>query len=378
MASTSTPRRRSVVAVGLVVLAMLTACSSSSDSNASSARSTTTATSSTTTTIAPQTPSTVPTPAGATVTQPAQPTSGPGSSALTHHDWRVSSGGAGANAWYVFEPTAPRPKAAPLAIVMHGYYEYAGYDQMYELIRHTVLGGSVVIYPRWQTGEVTPCPGPFDLEPCMKSSLAGIRGALAYLAADPSRVQPQLDRTSYFGFSFGGILTANLTNRWKDLDLPKPRAIFLDDPHDSGLDGKAEPSLDDSLHGIPSTVLIECHDGAQGVLAEDPTGACNAVFPKLDHISDTNKAIVLTEPDDHGRPKLSSAHGVCSAPEGKADAYDWNFCWKVWDDLRTAALDGARPDASIGDTTAHTSNGDWSDGTPIASLKVQHEAPIHP
>ena len=112
--------------------------------------------------------------------------------------WRaVSSGGGGADAWYVFEPARPRPVRAPLAIVMHGYYEFAGYDQMYELIRHTVRQGS---------------------------------------------------------FSFGGIITANLANRWRSLHLPRPRAIFLDDPHDGGLiTGSDEPALDDSLAGIPST-----------------------------------------------------------------------------------------------------------------------------
>ena len=80
-------------------------------------------------------------------------------------------------------------------IVMHGYGEYAGFNQLYEFIRHTVRKGSIVIYPRWQTNIATPCPGPFDIEPCMKSSLRGIRGALAYLRARPKkRVQPQLRR----------------------------------------------------------------------------------------------------------------------------------------------------------------------------------------
>ena len=70
-------------------------------------------------------------PASAAVTQPAQPKSGPGGSDYPHAGWRVSSGGSGADAWYVFEPVRPRPRKAPLAVVMHGYYEFAGYDQMY-------------------------------------------------------------------------------------------------------------------------------------------------------------------------------------------------------------------------------------------------------
>ena len=87
-----------------------------------------------------------------TSAQPAQPTSGPGGSAYAHRDWRVSSGGQGVFAWYAFEPIDPAPTSAPLAIILHGYGEYSGYDQMYELIRHTVRTGNIVIYPRWQTG----------------------------------------------------------------------------------------------------------------------------------------------------------------------------------------------------------------------------------
>jgi acetyl esterase/lipase len=188
--------------------------------------------------------------AAAAVTQPPQPKSGPGGSDYAHRGWRVSSGGSGADAWYVFEPARPRPRRAPLAIVMHGYYGFSGYSNQYELIRHTVRKGNVVIYPRWQT-RAMPCPGPFDIEPCMSAAVNGIRGALSYLRPRRGRVQPQRRRTSYFGFSFGGIITANLANRYRSLRLPRPRAIFLDDPHDGGLNGFDEPALDDSLAGIP-------------------------------------------------------------------------------------------------------------------------------
>jgi hypothetical protein len=224
--------------------------------------------------------------ASAAVTQPPQPKSGPGGSDYSHAGWRVSSGGSGADAWYAFEPARARPRKAPLAIVMHGYYEYSGYDQMYELIRHTVRHGSIVIYPRWQTDVAVPCPGPIDIEPCITSAVDGIRGALSYLRTRPGRVQPQLGKTSYFGFSFGAIITANLANRYRSLHLPKPRAIFLEDPHDGGLVGFDEPALDDSLRGIPRTVKLQCHSGAEGVIGEPnkADGSCNAIFAKLGHI----------------------------------------------------------------------------------------------
>ncbi len=326
--------------------------------------------------------------AGASVTQPPQPTSGPGGSDYSHADLRVTSGGNGNDAWYVFEPVSPRPASAPLAILMHGYFEFAGYDQMYALIRHSVLNGDVVIYPRWQTDIANPCPGPFNIEPCMTSAVNGIRGAISYLQASSSRVQPQLDRTSYFGFSFGGIITANLANRYLSLDLPTPRAVFLDDPEDSGLAGGGEPALDDSLAGIPPDTLLQCHSGAEGALVLNAggvdTASCNAVFPKIGQIPKRNKDLVLTHSDDHGTPALSSAHGVCAGPgnaqfgEFAVDAYDWDFCWKVWDALQSCAYYHKDCSYALGNSHNHRFLGRWSDGVPVIPLKVQNEAPIRP
>jgi hypothetical protein len=318
--------------------------------------------------------------AGGPITQPPQPLCGPGGSDYTSADWRVTPGGEGNDAWFVFEPVSPQPASAPVAIVMHGYYEYSGYDSFDEFIRHTVRMGSIVIYPRWQTDVASPCPGPFDIEPCVTSATNAIHAAIAYLQADRTRVQPKLDETSYFGHSFGAIITANMTNRFRQLGLPEPKAIMLDDPHDGGLNGFGEPALDDSLAGIPATTKFECHSGAQGVLAEagKADSSCNAVFPKLGQIPDANKSLVMTEPDNHGLPPLSSVHGVCTSHPGQADAYDWNFCWKVWDALRSCALTNTDCQYALGDTPQHRSNGVWSDGVPVAPLKIAAAAPIRP
>ena len=326
--------------------------------------------------------------AGSQVTQPPQPKSGPGGSDYSHKKVRVSSGGEGFDAWFAFEPMKPRPeKKAPLAIVMHGYGEYEGYGHEAAFIEHIVRKGSVVIYPRWQTGIATPCPGPFDIEPCMASTLAGINGALDHLRSEPKAVQPQLAKTSYFGLSFGGIITTNMANRYEALGLPKPRAIFLEDPHDGGLTGADEPALDDDLGGIPKTTLFQCHAGAEGVISQTNSagestagGSCNSVFPKLGHIPAANKDIVLTHTDTHGDPGLHAIHGVCAGAENgiPVDAYDWNFCWKVWDGLTDCAYEDRNCEYALGDTRKHRSMGKWSDGVPIAPLVIQNEAPITP
>lgn len=318
---------------------------------------------------------------GQEIAQPAQPKSGPGGSTYRHADWRESSGGSGPDAWFVFEPAQPQPKSAPVAIVMHGYYEFAGYASAYELIRHTVRKGTIVVYPRWQTDIATPCPGPFDIEPCVRSAVHGIEGALAFLRADPGRVQPDLKHgASYFGFSFGGIVTANLANRWASLGLPEPRVVFLDDPHDGGFRGPDEPALDDSLAGIPSRAKVQCHSGQASLSGPDAAvTTCNAVFAKLGHVPKKNKDLVLTYDDAHGTPALSSSHGVCGlSVRGTADAYDWGFCWKVWDALRSCAFRRKDCRAALGPGRKHRAIGTWSDGTPITPLAVKDDVPIGP
>lgn len=315
-----------------------------------------------------------------TIVQPGPLKKGPGSKKYNHRSWRVSEGGEGYNAWYAFEPVKPRPSRAPLAIVTHGYGEFAGYDRLFELIRHTVLKGNVVIFPRWQTSDFVPCPGPFHIEACMNSAVTGIHDALDFLQGKPNRVQPDLARTSYYGYSFGGIITANITNQYRRYDLPRPRAIFLDDPHDGEVAGLGEPALDDSLDGIPSQVKFACHSGADGVLGVPRLidGSCNAVFPKLDKIPARNKVLTMTRTDSWGTPTLNSAHGVCASNPGQDDAYDWRFCWRDWDAIRSCAYKNRNCDLALGTGRKHSWLGRWSDGTPVTRLKIQKSAPIHP
>lgn len=353
----------------------------------------------TTTTRADTNTSQPPTPQpSGSITQPTQALSGPGSSDYQHSEIIESSGGTGADAWFVFEPSKPKPASAPLVVITHGYFEFIGYASMHELIMHTVKKGNIVIYTRWQTTPVTPCPGPFNIEPCVQSNVNGIKGGIAHLMTDPRRVQPELDKTSYFGFSFGGIVTTNMLNRWSQLGVPMPRAIFLDDPHDGGYAGFGEPALDDDLSGIPASTLFQCHSSENGVTSETTNvdfgaalglrpaeivgskalGSCNALFPKLQHIPAANKDLVMIFADDHGRPALESPHGVCMSPPGEADAYDFNFCWKTFDAMRSCAIEGKDCRFALGNTAEHRSNGFWSDGTPIKFLKIQDNAPVLP
>lgn len=317
---------------------------------------------------------------GRTIVQPGPLKKGPGSLNYKHRDWRISEGGDGADAWIAFEPVSPRPGSAPLAIVTHGYGEFSGFDRLYELIRHTVRKGNVVVFPRWQISDFDPCPGPFNIKACMDSAVTGIHDALTYLRASSDRVQPDTSRTSYYGYSFGGIITANIANQYRFYGLPRPRAVFIDDPHDGEVAGLGEPALDDSLTGIPADVKFECHSGADGVLGVPRLieGSCNAVFPKLSHIPGRNKSLVMTRTDDWGTPALSSTHGVCASNPGTADAFDWRFCWRDWDALRSCAYEERLCQLALGTGPRHRWLGRWSDGRPVARLTSRKSAPLTP
>ena len=295
----------------------------------------------------------------------------------------MSSGGSGADAWYVFEPAAAAAARAPLAIVMHGYYEFSGYDQMYELIRHTVRKGNVVIYPRWQTGVATPCPGPFDIEPCMTSAVNGIRGALAYLRASRAGCSRELERTSYFGFSFGGIITANLANRYGRCTC---RGRGRSSSTTRTTAASTAPTSRRSTTRWRGSRRRCCSSATRAPTASSPsrtrrTASCNAIFPKLGaHPGDGTRTSCSPTPTTHGAAGALLAATACApAPKGTADAYDWNFCWKVWDALRSCAYAGSGLPLRAGRHAASTApTARWSDGMPITPLKIQDAAPIGP
>ena len=184
-------------------------------------------------------------------------------------------------------------------------------------------------------------------------------------------------KTSYFGFSFGGIITANLANRYRKLHLPKPRAIFLDDPHDGALDGFGEPALDDSLAGIPPTVKLQCHAPRRGRdLRAEPGRTGRKLQRGLPEARAHPEAQQGPRAHPHRRPRHDRRSRACTAcapraarPGSAANAYDWNFCWKVWDALRSCAYRGRDCRYALGNTRQHRSKGRWSDGVPISAAE---------
>jgi F5/8 type C domain/Cutinase len=312
---------------------------------------------------------------------PAQPSSGPGGSNYPHADWTVSSGGTGNDAWYVFQPASPKPASAPVVVFTHGYGEFSGYNSTYHFLRHLTRKGYVVVYPRWQTG----IGNPLGIEATMTSAKAGILGAISWLQANPSEVQPQMDKVGYAGFSYGGIITLNLTNRYVSLGMPAPKSIYLIEPHD----GNQEDELDDSLSGIPSSVKLTC-SVSDDIGANTPSG-CKTAFPLLGHIANADKDYVTYYDDLFGSPYLAANHqSVCAPPapgqgtdacgtteDIRVDGMDYFAFWKTAVALQTCANSGVDCAYALDDTSQHRDMGQWSNGTSVRTMRIT-DAPAAP
>ena len=175
------------------------------------------------------------------------------------------------------------------------------------------------------------------------------------------------------------MITSIMLDRYEELGLPKPDAIWLDDPHDGGIGQSTEETVPDQLPGIPPTAKLVCHEGASGVIAGPGAeqSACNSIFPKYTSIPDENKSLVLTSDDAHGSPALEALHGVCAGPGPNVagpnyavDALDWGFCYRSFDSLEACALQNVQCDYALGDTPQNRYIGTWSDGVPIIGLKI--------
>ena len=126
--------------------------------------------------------------------------------------------------------------------------------------------------------------------------------------------------------------------------------------------------------------MLECHSArtASSASPSKANASCNALFPMLGQIP-TEQDLVMTRPDDHGEPPLLAPHGVCAAsPQGTADAYDWNFCWKVWDALRDCAYYGTTAATRSATRVAIAPTASGATASPIKPLKIQDTAPIRP
>ncbi|MFF5261030.1 hypothetical protein ACFY4C_18995 [Actinomadura viridis] len=304
------------------------------------------------------------------VAPPPQPASGPGGA---DYLWassiqrRVTFADAAKDYW-TFVPAdwqgpGSRPRTAPLVVFMHGW---VADDPKYYLdwIRHLVRKGNVIVFPRFQTSAQTP---PQEFTP---NAVFSIKQALAMLGkTSPVKPDTSLGMT-VMAHSWGGVVGANVANRWSAESLPEPKALMLAQPYFRALDA--------SLEGIPSTTEIACVVGD----VDTTTGrtGCDLIWDRTGHVPPGNRNYLWMFNDAHGTPALSADHRAPSSGNDGAvlDALDWNGFWKLGDGLRDCGFFGTGCEYALGNTPEQTSLGTWSDGVPVRPMSVTTTKPPCP
>ena len=283
---------------------------------------------------------------------PGQPAAGPGGAEYAHGGLRETRRGSGAGEFWVIEPAKPGVAKAPLVIFLHGWTAftpttYRGW------LRHLARRGNIIIYPRYQSGLLTPAPEFFP------NALAAIRDALAVLR-EPGRVAPDLSCVAVVGHSAGGALAWNYAIRAAAENLPAPKCALLVQPAQGPERGVPLLPIEDGSALAAEFRLLVMTGDADGIVGAT---AARRVWRATSHLQ--QRAFVTVQSDDYGSPALRANHlSPVSWTREATDAVDWLAYWRTFDSLMDSTF-AAKP------LVIESGMGAWSDGTPVKPLKVE-------
>lgn len=285
-------------------------------------------------------------------TPPQQPASGPGGSEYRHRSVRETVHDQEGRQYWIIEPAQPAPKSAALVIFLHGWTAMTP-DTYRGWVNHLAKRGSIVVYPRYQAGLLTPAAEFFP------NSIASIRAALEVLAR-PGHVKPDLERVAVVGHSAGGVQVANYLIAAASEKLPAPKAAMIVEPG-QGKDGGFKILEMEDCKKIPGGVkLIVMVGDADGIVG---TGTARAIWRDSKQVRE--RAFITMCSDAHGSPVLKADHLFpISWSRSATDALDWLGLWRTFDSLMDSAFSN-KP------LTVDASMGVWSDGTPVTPMKVE-------
>jgi acetyl esterase/lipase len=156
-------------------------------------------------------------------TPPSQPQTGPGGKQYVHASVSKHRYGKSGEEYWIFEPDSPKPRTAPLIVLLHGW---GGMNPLYygAWIDHLVKRGNIVVYPRYQANLLTSVT---DFTP---NTLAAIRDAVSRLQSEPGHVRPDLNKFATVGHSVGGLLAASVAALADESRLPRVRVVMSVEP----------------------------------------------------------------------------------------------------------------------------------------------------
>jgi len=274
-------------------------------------------------------------------------------------------------------------------------------DNYLAWIQHLVRKGAIVVFPRYQENlRVKP-------ETFTPHAVAGVRQAVAWLAADKNLPQPDAARWATVGHSAGGVLAANLAVELPKAGLPAPKAVMSVEPGiTQGKQGTLLPLSD--LSKIAPTTLLLALCGEDDALVGDHDA--RRVYNESTAVPAPQKDLLQLCSDDHGEPALVATHRAPAAPApgyeppkreapkgflkkriakkaaerlaergldlnasskepAVTNALDYYGTWKLFDALCAAAFENKFREVALGGGPAQLDMGRWSDGTAVKPLK---------
>jgi len=309
--------------------------------------------------------------------QPKQPLHGPGSSETSHTVLRSEIAGNGQGGW-LFLPSDPSPKKAPVIIFCHGWSAILprGYQAW---INHLVMRGNIVLWTNYQDNLRTPT------RQFLPNALAGVKAGLQMLQAEKTGVQSDLDRVAVVGHSAGGMVASGIAARATEEGLPRIKAVMSVEPGDSLRGGVASVPLADLSH-LPSDILLLILVGQEDTSVGTHDG--ERILHESTSVPSSNKALLMLHSDDHGLPALIANHFTPSAmlnadgsyakqpfrqgasrntmDIGVVDAFDYLGTWRLLDQLLDSAF--APGNKHLLQSPEILSMGSWSDGAPVKPL----------
>lgn len=332
--------RLSVLAIAGLTLGLLSACSDGDDNDE-------------------------PPPTASAATQPLQPDAGPGGKDYRYTQVRADQYGIGATAYWLFEPVDSGTTALPLVYFLHGF---SATEPMPYLawIDHLVRHGAVVLYPLYQSSELTP------IDRYMPNTLTALQSAMTELS-QPGHARVDIERSAAVGHSMGGAITANLAAVAANQGLPQPRVLFSINACNYYV---ANPDIQmplENLSLIPAGTLLLAMAGADDALAGSAT--TRRIYLESTAVSADDKDYLTAYSDAHGEPALNADHVAALAGTGDGtaappDALDFYGHWKLFDALMSAAFEGSDREYALGGTPQQRSLGQWSDGTAVKPLEA--------
>jgi acetyl esterase/lipase len=233
--------------------------------------------------------------------------------AVSHSHYATQRSGEGGDEYWIFTPDDPRAVEAPVVVFLHGWggmdpYLYGAW------IKHLVLRGNIVIYPRFQANIKT------KLDEMTPSALRAVQAAYKRLRTD-GPVKPN-EKMAVVGHSMGGFVAVNVAALASENGLPAPAVLMGVEPgdgedHKERLGGRLELA---DLKKLPdSMVLLLVTGDADTVVGDKGAGK---IWGAMNTAKVAGKAYVTLGSDLQTMPKDAADH---MAPLATDDTFDPDF-----------------------------------------------------